>query len=322
VGLVVSAPWGLITGYPADWAGRYYARNTKLLTINATPTVSFEVTPQIALGVGVQIEYAEAKLGDVLDIGTVGALFGIPGAVPGHDDGFANLKGEDWAYGFTLGALARPTPNLTLGLSYRSEIKHTFEAPLDFTLDSAGVGAFIRAATGVFRDTTAKADVPMPDVVSFGIRDTFLDHWTGLAEVDWTNWSLVHQLRIVAANPVQPPDITMFNWHDAWFGSLGVEYQYDDFWTFRAGTAYDESPVDNATREPRVPDASRIWLAAGASYHWNDATDVRVSFAHLFVLSGNVAHFSTQPGNTFRGVLIGSMNSYVNVIGVQFVYRD
>jgi long-chain fatty acid transport protein len=322
VGLVASAPWGLITSYPSDWAGRYYAEYTKLMTINATPTVSFEVTPQLSLGAGLQIEYAKGKLGSAIDIGTVGALAGIPGAIPGRQDGFAHLDGDGWATGFTLGAIAKPTPDLTLGLSYRSKIDHTLDGSLNFDLDNSGLGALIRSATGVFVDTQASAKLPMPDVVSFGGRETFSEHWAGLFEVDWTNWSLLHQLSIVAANPAQPPDTTELNWHDAWFGSLGWEYRHDDRWTFRFGTAYDETPTPDATREPRVPDANRIWLAAGASYRWNASTEIELSAGHLFDTSGSVDLQPSQTGNRYRGTLIGDTNSSINVVGLQLNYRD
>src|SRR5579864_2867489 len=42
VGLTIGAPWGLATSYPQNWAGRYYALKSELLTINAAPTVSYE----------------------------------------------------------------------------------------------------------------------------------------------------------------------------------------------------------------------------------------------------------------------------------------
>jgi len=322
VGVVVSAPWGLITHYPTDWAGRYYAEYTKLMTINATPTVSFEVTPQITLGAGLQIEYAKGKLGTVVDTGTLGVLFGVPGAIPGHQDSFAHLDGDGWAYGFTLGAIIKPTPDMTLGLSYRSKIDHSLDGSLNFNLDNAGIGALIRSVTGVFVDTRASAKVPMPDVVSFGGREAFSDRWTGLFEVDWTNWSLLHQLRIVAANPVQPPDVTVLNWHDTWFGSLGLEYRYDERWTFRAGSAYDETPAPDATREPRVPDANRVWLAAGASYRWSDSTEIDLSAGHLFDTSGSVDLHPSQLGSQYRGALSGTTNSAINVVGLQLNYRD
>lgn len=322
IGLVVSAPWGLITHYPTDWAGRYYAEYTKLMTINATPVVAFEVTPQLSLGAGLQIEYAKGKLGTAIDIGTIGALAGIPGAIPGRQDGFAHLDGDGWATGFTLGAIAKPTPDLTLGLSYRSKIDHTLDGSLNFNLDSAGLGALIRSATGIFADTQASAKIPMPDEISFGGREAFSDRWTGLFEVDWTNWSLLHQLRIVAANPAQPPDVTVLNWHDAWFGSVGLEYHHDERWTFRFGTAYDQSPTPDATREPRVPDPDRVWLAAGASYRWSDSTEIELSAGHLFDLSSSVVLNPSQSGNQYRGTLIGTNNSAINVVGLQINYRD
>ena len=35
---------------------------------------------------------------------------------------------------------------------------------------------------------------------------------------------------------------------------------------FRAGLAYDQSPVRDAQRTPRLPDNDRTWLAIGAQY--------------------------------------------------------
>jgi len=67
VGLSISAPWGLRTDYPATWAGRYYAQKSSLLTINATPTVSYQVMPGLAFGAGLQIEYAQGTLTSAID---------------------------------------------------------------------------------------------------------------------------------------------------------------------------------------------------------------------------------------------------------------
>jgi long-subunit fatty acid transport protein len=38
--------------------------------------------------------------------------------------------------------------------------------------------------------------------------------------------------------------------------------------TFRGGVAYDETPVPDATRTPRIPDESRYLIAAGIGYRW------------------------------------------------------
>lgn len=320
-GLVVTVPWGLSTDYPKNWAGRYYALKTQLLTLNAAPTVSYQVSPDLWLAGGLQIEYAKGFLTSAIDLGTLGYLYSVPGSHPGQQDGVAKFSADGWSTGFNIGAIAKVSESLTLGVSYRSELEHTLKGPLSFVLDSQGIGAAIRQRTGLFTNTQARTDLSMPDLVSFGARDEISDHWTGLFEVDWTDWNKFRELRVVPANPVQPDDVTAANWRNTLFVSAGAEYRSDERWSFRAGVAYDQSPVPNFTRGPRIPDADRIWVSTGVTYHASGTTDVKFTVGRLFNLQTNVTRNQAQLGNSLRGTLVGTTDSNVNVIGLQWVYR-
>ena len=321
IGLSVSAPWGLRTDYPKTWAGRYYGQKTELLTINLTPAVSYQLTPTIALGAGLQIEYAQGTLTSAIDTGTLGALNGIPGSVPGGQDSFAKLSGTNWTFGYTAGVIAKPREGLALGLSYRSSLQHDLKGPLNFTLDGAGVGATIRALTGLFTNTRQTTPLTMPDMVEFGARQDFSDAWSGMIELDWTHWSRFRALTVIPANPVQPNDVTTTRWRNTLFGSVGMEYRASRDWTLRAGAAYDQSPVPDATRDPRIPDADRVWLSAGVRWRLSDAMDLNVTASRLFNLKTAVALNPAIPGAALRGSLSGTTQSYVNVAGVQLSWR-
>lgn len=321
VGLAITAPWGLQTDYPQNWAGRYYALKTELLTVNATPVLAYRLTPTIAVAAGPQIEYARGVLTSDHDGGTLGLVFGIPGSVPGVQDTYARLSGTGWGYGFAAGATARTDGGLTLGFSYHSPVEHDLRGPLTFTLDHAGIGEEIRALTGIFSNTRGDTKVTMPDTASLGARQEFSDSWSGLLELDWTNWSRVHTLRVVAANPQQPEDLTNLQWHDSWFGSLGLEYRADSRWTIRAGAGYDETPVPASTRAPGLPDANRLWLSTGVSYRWSMSTDVKFAASHVLLADAHIALDPSGRGDTFRGSLSGRSTAYVNVAGLQIVFR-
>ena len=280
------------------------------------------MTPELAIAAGPQVEYAQGTLTSAIDTGTLGALNSILGSVPGAQDSYARVSAKNWSYGYTLGAIDHLSESLTVGLSYRSSIRHDLRGPLTFTLDSAGVGATIRSLTGLFTNTRSTTPVTMPDTASFGARQDFSDRWTGLLEVDWTGWSHVGELSVMAANPLQPADVTALHWHDAWFGSVGAEYRADPRWTFRGGVAFDQSPIPDATLEPRIPDADRIWLSAGMSYRWSDSSDIKLTASRLFNLTREVALDPAQPGNALRGSLSGNTASYVNVIGLQVTFRS
>jgi len=320
-GLVVSAPWGLKSKYSDDWAGRYYAEGTQLLTINAAPTISYQFAPGLAVGAGLQVEYAKGTLTSAIDLGTIGAIYSVPGSNPGAQDGQASFHGGSWGVGFTLGAIAQLDDQLRIGLSYRSPVHHALKGPLVFTLDNAGVGAALRGATGLFTDTKAKAAVTTPDVIELGARYRLSERWTGLAELDWTNWSRFRELRVVAANPAQPDDVTAASWKSGWFGSLGAEYRASDHWQLRAGAGYDTTAASPANLGPRIPDANRTWVSLGARYQVSDAIAVNLTLAELFNSNETVNLSPLQAGNALRGSLAGTTKSGVTVVGIALSYR-
>ena len=317
VGLAVSVPYGLKTDYPAGWAGRYYATKTEAITINIAPSIAWQATPELTFGASVNLEYARGQLESAIDIGTIGAVNHIPGSVPGGMDGAARLSGISWETGFSLGAIWQPSSDLNIGLAYKSAITHNLTGPFTFTLDSFGVGAAIRSATGLFTNTRASAHLTMPDTLSFGGRWKVSDNFTLMSEFDWTNWSRFKNLNVVAVNPAQPADFTLANWQSTVFFSAGGEYRFSDTIKLRAGAGFDESPVPDATRTPRIPDASRTWLAGGIEYRLSPGSAINLSYGRLFDDNSNIVQTSAGSGNTLRGNLAGATSSMVDVVGLQ-----
>jgi len=320
-GIVVYAPWGLATHYPNGWSGRYYAQETKLLTVNISPSISFQPWSNFTLAAGGQVQYARGTLSSETDIGTLGTVLEVPGSVPGLQDGGATLVGDDWAVGFTVGSLLEVIEGVTVGLSYRSAVHHSLKGPLTFTPDDTGAVTTIRDATGLFLDTVAQAKLTTPDMINFGTRVRLGGGWTALFELDWTHWSGFTELRVVADNPTQPDDVTGAAWKDAVLVALGTEFAMDERWTWRTGLAFDQSPIPSATLEPRIPDASRTWISAGFTYRATDTIDLSVSLAHLFLPRRSVGLVSSSTGNSLRGNLVGLTESRVTVVGLQLNYR-
>ena len=324
VGLSLSSPWGESTKYPATWAGRYYAMTTRLTSIDITPLISYQPIPEFTFAAGPQIQYLNAELSEAIDFGALGALNGFPGAVPGGSDGGVQVHGNSWATGYTLGAMWQMMPNLSLGASYRSTIHQSLHGTEDFTYDSAGIGATINALTGAFANGKGSASLPTPAVVMGGARWAFDDRWTALAGVEYTNWSSFKQLLVVPDNPLNPTGLTVLNWKNTWFGSLGGEYRYDEQWTARLGVAYDEAAAPSMTLEPRIPDADRYWLSGGVGYGWRPGTDINFAVSHIFTPHSTINQLATEPGNlgALRGSLMGVSNSDATLISLQIVMRE
>ena len=65
------------------------------------------------------------------------------------------------------------------------------------------------------------------------------------------------------------------NFKDAWRSSVGANYHLDDKWKFRGGIAWDQTPVNDTDRTPRLPDADRFWLAGRRRNTSGPAAQVR-----------------------------------------------
>ena len=319
-GLSITAPWGLGTRYNDGWAGRYYALESRLLTVNAAPSLAYQLTPELALSAGAQIQYAKGTLSNAIDFGTIGAVNGVPFAAPTLQDGKAEFKAEDWGFGFVLGASWRPSRDITIGASYRSEIRHKLEGNIDFTLDHAGVGSLL-SLSGAFVDSAGSTQLTTPAVSSLGLAIDVSPQISLLGEAGYTGWSVFKELRIKFANPVQPDVFQTYDWKDTWFASAGIKYRPADNWTLRTGVAFDQSPTKDNTRDPRIPDADRTWLALSGRYDFDQRTSFEAGYGHLFISNSPVALSAAAPGNLARGNLVGTTASSVDVVTFQLTFR-
>jgi long-chain fatty acid transport protein len=289
---------------------------SKLLTVNTVPSLAYQVTPDLALSGGVQVQYAKGTLSNAIDFGTIGAVNGVQFAVPTLQDGNAEFNADDWGLGFVLGALWSASPDVTLGASYRSEVHHKLEGDVDFVMDTAGVGSIVSGLSGAFVASDASTRLTTPDVVSLGVAVELTSSLTAMGEAGYTWWNAFDELRIKFTNPLQPDVVQTYDWKDAWFVSAGLKYRPDDQWTLRAGVAFDQSPTKDATRDPRIPDADRTWLAFSVRYDLDATTSLDVGYGHLFIPDEPIALNAAAPENLARGNLAGTTDSAVDVVTI------
>ncbi len=317
LGLAITAPFGLKTQNEEGWIGRYHALDSRLTTININPTVAYRVMPNLALGVGFVAQRTSAKLSQAIDFGTIGAALTVPGSLPGGQDGRAVIRGDDWGFGFTVGAMYEPIDSLRFGVSYRSQVKHTVKGKAEFDLGASGQGAAISGLTGAFVNTGISADATIPDVISMGVSYDVTDRWTISAEADWTDWSDFDELVIEFDNPAQSDSFTEESWHDSWFLAIGTSYDITDDLTIRGGFAYDQGASPTRTRTPRIPDEDRYWISVGATYEPFEWASVSLGYTHIFLPDAEINLAATDTGNTFRGNLSGEFEGSVDIIALQ-----
>ncbi len=316
VGLSVNVPFGLVTNYPDDFIGRYHALKTDLKTIDITPSLGIRLNSAWTVGVAFVARKAEATLSNAVDFGAIGASLGIPGYVPGAADRIATLTGDTWAYGYKAGFTWQPSADLRLGVGYQS--KATLKIKGRIAYDSVPA-----PFDTTFINTGGDADVNLPATASAGFTWDVTPKFSLQGEAAWTGWSDFKELKVVFAS-TQPASVTEEKWKDTWFVSVGTVCKASGAWSFKAGLAYDRSPVDNRYRTPRIPDSDRTWVSAGATWTASPSTTVDFGLTQIF---GQTVPLDLRSGSTsdapnfYRGNLSGTYKVGATIVSAGARFR-
>ncbi|NMT63290.1 TonB-dependent receptor [Marinobacter sp. W62] len=279
VGFGIHVPYGLEADYEDDFKGRFFADETELKVIAFSPSIAVNDGNGLSLGAGVNIIYAEGKLTKFRDYSGTEARFGLPAGT--LDDGYADLEGDDVALTFAFGMLWELSEQTQFGLSAQTGT----ELELDGDAEIRGFpqGGLVDGELAFSQPTiTEKATVPLeiPESITFGARHRLTDAVTLLAGATWAKWSRFEALDIVSredngplssrTGPALGDDRLIAhvseNWKDTWQANVGAIWQATPEWAFKAGYAWDESPVNEDFRTARIPSGDREWLTLGAQY--------------------------------------------------------
>ena len=261
--------------------------------------------PGLAIGAGVQFQYF-----DLVRLTAATPLLPPP---PFSPQVISDINGDDFGVGFMAGVNFSPAPGTSIGLGFRSSIHHQLEG--DTTI-------------GSIAQAPIRADIDLPDKVTFSFRQAVSPSARVLGTVDWTNWSRFGVIPVVLQGALTPlPGVAGdtvanldFRWRDGWLFALGGEYDWSPNLTMRAGVNYDISPVDSATaRLLQVPDSNRIWVSVGASYKLSSASSIDLAYSHGFF--ENNAPFNRIPGQVALPPLLGEAEVSSDMISVSWKMR-
>ncbi len=312
LGIGVTAPYGLKTENDPTFVGRYHGTYSELATVNVNPVAAFKVNDWFSFGVGAQIQYAYAKLESAIDFGTLAGVGALSGTL--INDGATQVEGDDIGFGVNAGVLFEPWDGTRFGFAYRSQVNHKLHGDATFDLGN-GIGPTVAAGSGgAFVNTEVTARLSTPHVVSAGAYHEFDDEWAVMGELAWTNWSSFETIEIVFANPAQAASVTPENWEDTWFAALGVTYSPGDF-DFRLGVAYDQTPIPDNKRTPRVPGNDRLWISTGIGYEPVEGVSLDIAYTHIFVDDGDI-NLTATGADRVRGNLMTTYENSVDIISL------
>ncbi len=325
-GIGVNAPFGLVTEYDDDWVGRYHAIKSDLMTININPSMGFKATDRLSLGFGVNLQYIDLELTQAVDFGAACAKVAVnplaPAplrgsaatcAQPQQHDGKAKLSADDWSWGFNLGLIFQATDATRLALAYRSKISHHLTGEGKFQLPNNAAVQTVMGAIGGFDKAAISGNVDLPESLSFAIHHQINNQWAVSADASWTRWERFKELAISSPDPSSNLNsVKEENWDNVMRYGIGLTYAHNDKWTFRGGIAYDESPISDKYRTPRIPGEDRKWVAVGASYKYSDHMSVDAGYTHIFVSDPSLNDLTSS-----GYVLKGDFDASVDILAVQ-----
>lgn len=299
-------PFGLITDYGSDFAGRYYANKSEVKTLTFQPTISYAFNDTVSIGFGPTINRISGEISGVA----------LNPFSPGRNDGKLKSTGDDTALGFNAGILVQATDRTRLGLTYHSKVSYHLDAKTkvsDGIFSLAGVSG---------RSYDASLDVDTPESVDFSVTHQLNNDWTLYLGSTWTRWSRFKELTI--ENSGLPPLLSgqlgtireEQNWHDTWAHAIGTAYQLNNQWVLRAGLSVDQSPANNTNRGPRIPTGDRTVISFGAGWTPVDNVTVDVAYSYLWEESVRVNDASAT-----RGAYSSKYKNSASGFGTSVSYR-
>jgi long-chain fatty acid transport protein len=325
LGLGINAPFGLKLQYDDGWMGRFQALRSEIKTLNINPAVAYRFNDTFTFAFGVDYQRLQAELtSNVNYTAVIGSQ--APGAVPANLglQGFTSVSGEDWAWGFNVGMLIDLSDTARLGVHYRSAISYevegdaTFGPPTATNPTGATIIAAVSAPGAPLSNGPVSVDLKVPSSATLSYWQRLGSRVELLADVAWTEWSTVQELRVVRSSG-STLSVTPELWDDTWRAALGAAFTLNPQWKLRAGVAYDQTPVPDTTRTPRLPDGDRQWIAFGVGWSPTQSMALDFGYAHLFV--EDVA-INQNAGNTSAyGLLGGEQNTSLDIFSAQASYK-
>ncbi|NJD91084.1 MAG: aromatic hydrocarbon degradation protein [Geobacter sp.] len=286
VGLGINAIYPLAKTWDASSAFRAEVINIEVKPINFQPTIAYRFDNlNLAVAAGLDATYAMVSMQKM--------VYGPDPTTPNtaYELGNLGLDGTAFNLGYNLGMKWKPTPKISVGAAYRSEIKLKIDGNADFLANSEGmklIGMTTSATSPYARARVVSGvstDITLPSSAGFGVAWQPTNDLTLEADAEWTGWSSMKKLefefdsqQFAAFNNKPKP----LNWKDVWCYKLGGQYALNKSVDLRLGYMYDKNPIPDSTIGPVLPDSDRHSFSIGQGFH-NDyfSLDLAYMWTHF-----------------------------------------
>lgn len=299
IGISINNPFASTTRWPDDWKGRFISQEFSLNTFSIQPTLSYQLTKDLGIGIGLVYGFGNLVSRRALSID------GLNGS-----EGFARLSGTGDGWGTNIGLYYQPAKDFSLGISYRSSLQ------LD-VLEGQALFNVPESFTEQYPDMGFQTQLKLPWVFNVGISLQPEDRFLATIDLSYTGWQVLDSLDFVLDQNIANLDLypeRKFNRSIAF--RIGGEYILNESIRIRGGGYYDQSPIIQGQVSPDLPDANRIGLTTGVGIQFNRILSLDLSYVFEFT-GERTASFTAAAFNGTYETTVSSAG-----IGLTFAFGD
>ena len=298
-GIGFDSPFGLASKWAQNWVGKYLAIETNLQTFTISPVVAYNLLDNLSVSAGLVYSFANVTISQKTP------------QTPFTGDAFTTLTGKDnSAWGFNLGALYRPTEELSIGVSFHSQVKYTFKGT------ASTIGAAQLASQ--LPNGNASANLTTPVNLAFGVAYKILPELLLSADYQYVGWSSYDSLTVDFSSPNMVKSSPRL-YDNSFILRFGAEYGLTQDLKVRAGIYYDKDPVKAQYLNPSLPDADRLGFSFGLGYKLMN--NFNIDAAYLFI-RGKQMTITNSLENYAGGIspFNGTYNTAANLVSLTLSY--
>lgn len=299
-GVSIVVPGGLTKRWDSAYQ-KLYAEEFTLKNVEVNPVVSYKINENFAVGGGVRFVYSE---GVVKSDGRGTTPYPIA----------REMEGDTIEFGYNLAVTYRPTDDISMAVTYRSNIDLNEEGEANLYFGS------------VREQYDAEVSVPLPAALNIAVSKTWNNKFTLEFVYERTYWSAYKSLDFNYGQDILNPVLKEAfdtpipkNWKDTNTFRVGATIEMDKI-TMMMGFAIDETPVPEETLGFELPDSDAKIFSMGFRYQQTES----LSWGAAFLYDSKESR-SIMPGVNFNQVLAngGSFHeggAYLTTIGVAYEY--
>ncbi|MBI3042791.1 MAG: outer membrane protein transport protein [Betaproteobacteria bacterium] len=275
-----------------------------MMQLIIAPTVAYKVNDRHAIGLSPLLGYQRFK---VDGLQAFQGISSAPASVTnkGYD--------ESTGVGVRVGWMGKLTNTVSVGAAYSPK--------MDMSKFDAYRGLFANAG-----------EFDIPENYNVGIAFQATPKTLIAFDVQQINYSeipsiangVLNSLVAPPANPLGSPGGSGFRWQDMTVFKLGIEHQYDQNWTLRAGVNHGKGPIGTTANDISfniiAPGVVETHLTLGLTYKTKSGGELSVSYMHALskTVTGPSAITTLLGGANFG---TESLKMYQNSIGIAYGWK-